>query len=81
MHEPMNREMILRDAKAELERHVWGTFVEGKASVILAGTGAVGAPSFCHFSRSQSVLEKHRVDTNTFSSEKVLLTIISQQNM
>jgi hypothetical protein len=42
----MNREMILRDAKAELERHVWGTFVEGKASVILAGTGAVGAPSF-----------------------------------
>ena len=23
----------------------------------------------------------HRVDTNTFSSEKVLLTIISQQNM
>jgi hypothetical protein len=34
----MNREMILREAKAELERHVRGTFVEGKASVALGGT-------------------------------------------
>jgi len=37
----MNREMILREAKAELERHVWGTFVEGKSSVALGGTGVV----------------------------------------
>jgi hypothetical protein len=32
---------ILQSAKAELERHVWGTFVEGKASVALGGTGVV----------------------------------------
>ena len=32
---------MLADAKAELERHVWGTFVEGKASVALGGTGVV----------------------------------------
>jgi len=41
MSYPMNREMILREAKAELERHVWGTFVEGKSSVALGGTGVV----------------------------------------
>jgi hypothetical protein len=29
------------EAKAELERHVWGTFVEGKASVALGGTGII----------------------------------------
>ena len=32
---------MLAEAKAELERHVWGTFVEGKASVALGGTGVV----------------------------------------
>ena len=37
----MDRETILQEAKAELERHVWGTFVEGKASVALGGTGLV----------------------------------------
>jgi hypothetical protein len=39
----MNRETILQEAKAELERHVWGTFVEGKASVALGGTGVIVA--------------------------------------
>jgi hypothetical protein len=29
----MDKHKILADAKAELERHVWGTFVDGKASV------------------------------------------------
>jgi hypothetical protein len=33
--------LILQEAKAELERHIWGTFVEGKASVALGGTGVV----------------------------------------
>ena len=37
----MNREKILQQANDELERHVWGTFVEGKASVALGGTGVV----------------------------------------
>jgi hypothetical protein len=37
----MNRKRILQEAKAELERHVWGTFVEGKATVALGGTGVV----------------------------------------
>jgi hypothetical protein len=32
---------LLQSAKAELERHVWGTFVEGKASVALGGTGVI----------------------------------------
>jgi hypothetical protein len=31
----------LADKKAELERHVWGTFVEGRASVALGATGVV----------------------------------------
>ena len=35
------KDKILADAKAELERHVWGTFVEGKASVALGGTSVV----------------------------------------
>jgi hypothetical protein len=39
----MDKHKILADAKAELERHVWGTFVEGKASVALGGTGVVVA--------------------------------------
>jgi len=34
--------MILREAKAELEGHVWDTFVEGNASVSLGGTGVCG---------------------------------------
>ena len=40
----MNNEMkvrILQSAKAELERHVWGTFVEGKATVALGGAGVI----------------------------------------
>ena len=37
----MDKHKILVDAKAELERHVWGTFVEGKATVALGGTGVV----------------------------------------
>jgi hypothetical protein len=37
----MDKHKILVEAKAELERHVWGTFVEGKATVALGGTGVV----------------------------------------
>ena len=37
----MDKDKIVADAKAELERHVWSTFVEGKASVALGGTGVV----------------------------------------
>jgi hypothetical protein len=37
----MNKEKILRQAKDELERHVWGTFIEGNMSVALGGTGVV----------------------------------------
>ena len=37
----MDEAKILREAKAELERHVWGTFVDGKATVALDGMGAV----------------------------------------
>jgi hypothetical protein len=37
----MDKDKILADAKAELERHVWGMFVEGKASVALGGAGVV----------------------------------------
>ena len=37
----MDKDKILAEAKAELERHVWGTFVEGKATVALGGTGVV----------------------------------------
>ena len=37
----MDREKILQEAEAELERHIWGTFVEGKATVALGGTGVV----------------------------------------
>ena len=37
----MDKANILAEEKTELERHVWGTFVEGKASVALGGTGVV----------------------------------------
>jgi hypothetical protein len=37
----MDRKKILQEAKAELERHVWGTFVEGNMSVALGGAGVV----------------------------------------
>ena len=37
----MDKANILAEAKAELERHVWGTFVEGEASVALGGTGVI----------------------------------------
>jgi hypothetical protein len=37
----MDKHKILVEAKAELERHVWGTFVEGKTTVALGGTGVV----------------------------------------
>jgi len=45
----MNMEKILQEAKAELEGHIWGTFVEGKASVALGGTGVVvsGCKAWC----------------------------------
>jgi hypothetical protein len=35
-----DKHKILSEAKAELERHVWGTF-EGPASVALGGTGVI----------------------------------------
>ena len=37
----MDKHKILAEAKAELERHVWGTFVEGNATVALGGTGVI----------------------------------------
>jgi hypothetical protein len=37
----MDREKIIQEAKAELERHIWGRFVEGKATVALGGPGIV----------------------------------------
>ena len=37
----MDKDKILAEAKSELEKHVWGTFVEGKATVALGGTGIV----------------------------------------
>jgi hypothetical protein len=37
----MDKHKMLAEAKAELERHVWGTFVEGRASVTLGGTGVI----------------------------------------
>jgi hypothetical protein len=37
----MDRKRIIQEAKAELERHIWDTFVEGKATVAFGGTGAV----------------------------------------
>jgi hypothetical protein len=37
----MDKANILAEEKTELERHVWGTFVEEKASVALGGTGVV----------------------------------------
>jgi hypothetical protein len=37
----MDKAKILREAKAELERHVWGTFVEGKATVTFGCTGVI----------------------------------------
>ena len=37
----MDKDKILAEAKTELEKHVWGTFVEGKATVALGGTGIV----------------------------------------
>jgi hypothetical protein len=47
----MDKDKILAEAKAELERHVWGTFVEGKASVALGGTGVI--VSGCEASRKR----------------------------
>ena len=37
----IDKHKILVDAKAELERHVWGTLVEGKTTVALGGRGVV----------------------------------------
>ena len=37
----MDKHKMLADAKAELQRHVWGTFVDGKASVANSGTCVV----------------------------------------
>ena len=37
-------EQILRDAKAELERHIWGTFIDGdKTTTALGGRGIIVA--------------------------------------
>ena len=47
----MDKHKILADAKAELERHVWGTFVDGKATVALGGTGVI--VSGCEASRKR----------------------------
>jgi hypothetical protein len=45
----MDKAKILQEAKAELERHVWGTFVEGNATVALGGTGlVVSGCEACH---------------------------------
>jgi hypothetical protein len=33
----MDKTKLLVEAKTELERHVWRTFVEGKATVALGG--------------------------------------------
>ena len=37
----MDKAKILAEAKAELERHVSGMFVDAKASVALGGTGVI----------------------------------------
>ena len=55
----MEREKIIQEAKAELERHVWGTFVEGKATVALGGTGVV--VSGCEACRKRQYL-RHLAD-------------------
>jgi hypothetical protein len=43
----MDKAKILQEAKAELERHVWGTFVEGNATVALGGTGVIVSGEAC----------------------------------
>jgi hypothetical protein len=37
----MGRERSLQEAKDELERHIWGTFVEGNMSVARGGAGVI----------------------------------------
>jgi hypothetical protein len=59
----MDKAKILQEAKAELERHIWGTFVEGKASVALGGTGiVVSGCEACRkrFGNQQSILATSR---------------------
>jgi len=60
----MDKHKILVDAKAELERHVWGTFVEGKATVALGGTGVVvsGCEACCKRFGTNSQYLRHLAD-------------------
>jgi hypothetical protein len=60
----MDRKRIIQEAKAELERHVWGTFVEGKASVALGGTGLVvsGCEACCKRFGTNSQYLRHLAD-------------------
>jgi hypothetical protein len=37
----MDRNEILKEAQAELQRHTWGTFVDKGLSVALGGNGIV----------------------------------------
>jgi hypothetical protein len=39
----MSRKRILQEAKDELEKHVWATFVEGNMSVALGAAGAIAS--------------------------------------
>jgi len=39
----MDKEKTFQAAKAKLERHIWGTFVDGDLSVALGGSGVVVA--------------------------------------
>ena len=43
----MDKHKILAEAKAGLESHVWGTFVEGKASVALGVTVSLSPDEAC----------------------------------
>jgi hypothetical protein len=52
----MDKHKILADAKAELERHVWGTFVEGKATVAYARS--ICAWLGCHSVASRGIAER-----------------------
>jgi hypothetical protein len=37
----MNKAKILRDAQVELQRHVWGTYIDKGVSIALGGDGIV----------------------------------------
>jgi hypothetical protein len=46
----MNREIIIQEAEAELERHVGGTFIEGDSAAL---GGTVVAVSCCEARRKR----------------------------